>query len=220
MLSVDKLRNIVEAALFASPTPLKAEQIAELFADEERPSTKTLRSVISDLQQSYSGRGVELAEVASGYRFQVPDGFTPWVSRLWEERPARYSRALLETLALIAYRQPITRAEIEEVRGVAVSTSIIRTLEERNWIRVLGHREVPGRPALFGTTRDFLDYFNLSSLNQLPTLTEIRDLDQIATELEKSLGAALNIDADEADPAAPDAPQTTKPGSQEDPAAT
>ena len=199
MLSVDKLRNIVEAALFASTTPLSREQIAALFDDDDRPSTATLRSVISELQQSYTDRGVELTEVAGGYRFQVPDGFAPWVSRLWEERAPRYSRALLETLALIAYRQPITRAEIEQVRGVAVSSNIIRTLEERGWIRVLGHREVPGRPALFGTTRGFLDYFNLKSLNQLPTLSEIRDLDQIASELEKQLGTAMPPMANNAD---------------------
>ena len=173
--------------MFASPTPLNHEQLAALFGDDERPSKTTLRSIISELQQRYTDCGVELTEKSGGYHFQVPDGYAEWVSRLWEERPTRYSRALLETLALIAYRQPITRAEIEEVRGVAVSTHIIRTLEERLWIRVLGHREVPGRPALYGTTRDFLDYFNLSSLNQLPTLNEIRDLDQIASEFEKTL---------------------------------
>ena len=197
MLSVDKLRNIVEAALFAAPAPLGRDQITALFDDDDRPSSTTLRSVISELQEYYAGRGVELIEVASGYRFQVPDGLGPWVSRLWEERAPRYSRALLETLALIAYRQPITRAEIEQVRGVAVSSNIIRTLEERGWIRVLGHRDVPGRPALFGTTRGFLDYFNLSSLNQLPTLSEIRDLDQIAQELEKQLDATLPPMSDE-----------------------
>ena len=205
MLSVDKLRNIVEAALFASPTPLNREQIGALFDDDERPSSATLRSVISALQQRHSDSGVQLVEVSSGYRFQVPSDYAEWVAKLWEERPARYSRALLETLALIAYRQPITRAEIEEVRGVAVSTNIIRTLEERLWIRVLGHREVPGRPAIYGTTRDFLDYFNLTSLNQLPTLNEIRDLDKIAQELEKTLIAAVPVavetqDSDAMDP--------------------
>lgn len=199
MLSVDKLRSIVEAALFASPTPLGREQLAALFDEDERPSSTTLRSVLSELQQHYAGRGVELVEIASGYRFQVPDGYGSWVSRLWEERAPRYSRALLETLALIAYRQPITRGEIEQVRGVAVSSNIIRTLEERGWIRVLGHRDVPGRPALFGTTRGFLDYFNLKSLNQLPTLSEIRDLDQIAQELEKQLGTAMPPIANDTD---------------------
>lgn len=201
MLSVDKLRNIVEAALFAAATPLSREQLAALFDENERPSIATLRSVLDELRQHYHGRGVELAEVAGGYRFQVPDGYSPWVSRLWEERPTRYSRALLETLALIAYRQPITRAEIEEVRGVAVSTNIIRTLEERQWIRVLGHREVPGRPAIFGTTRQFLDYFNLKSLNQLPSLAEVRDLNQVARDLEQQLTAGPASD----DP--PDAPE-------------
>ena len=187
MLSVDKLRNIVEAALFAASTPLDLDRLAALFDETERPSRATLRSVLDELRRHYDGHGIELVEVASGYRFQVLNGLAPWISRLWEQRPPRYSRALLETLALIAYRQPITRAEIEEVRGVAVSTHIIRTLEERQWIRALGHRDVPGRPTLYGTTRRFLDYFNLSSLNELPTLAEIRDLDEVARELEKTL---------------------------------
>jgi segregation and condensation protein B len=187
LLSGDKLRNIVAAARFAASTPLDLDRLAALFDDNERPSKATLRSVLDELRQHYQGHGVELVEVASGCRFQVPNGLAPWISRLWEQRPPRYSRALLETLALIAYRQPITRAEIEEVRGVAVSTNIIRTLEERQWIRALGHRDVPGRPTLYGTTRQFLDYFNLKSLNELPTLAEIRDLDEVAREFEKTL---------------------------------
>lgn len=187
MLSVDKIKRILEAALLAAREPLPLERLATLFDAAERPSRNTLRSVLAELATDCVGRGVELTEVASGYRFQVPAELAPWVARLWEERPPRYSRALLETLVLIAYRQPITRAEIEEVRGVAVGTNIIRTLEERQWIRVLGHREVPGRPAIYGTTRRFLDYFNLKSLDQLPTLTEIRDLDQIAAGLQRSL---------------------------------
>ncbi len=197
MVSVDKLQRILEAALFAASGALSRDQLAALFDDSERPSNATLVKVLAALQQGYAGRGVELVEIAGGYRFQVPQDYATWVSRLWDERPARYSRALLETLALIAYRQPITRAEIEEVRGVAVSTHIIRTLEERLWVRVLGHREVPGRPALYGTTRGFLDYFNLKALNQLPTLAEIRDLDAVARDFEKAMAPEPATTADE-----------------------
>ena len=136
------------------------------------------------MADDYSERGLELKEVASGFRIQVREDTNPWVARLWEERPQRYSRALLETLALIAYRQPITRGDIEEVRGVSVRTNIIRTLQEREWIRVVGHRDVPGKPALFGTTKAFLDYFNLSSLDDLPSLAEIKDMETIEPELD------------------------------------
>jgi segregation and condensation protein B len=187
MLSVDKIKRILEAALLAARQPLSLERMGTLFTDGQRPSRGTLRTVLGELAGDCAERGIELTEVASGYRFQVRRELAPWVARLWEERPPRYSRALLETLVLIAYRQPITRAEIEEVRGVAVSTNIIRTLQERQWIRALGHREVPGRPAIYGTTRQFLDYFNLESLDQLPTLAEVRDLDQVAEGLQRSL---------------------------------
>ena len=178
------LKQIVEGALHAAGGPLTLDHFLGLFADEERPPRDDVISALASLERDYTGRGVELAQVAGGYRVQVRQSVAPWVSRLWEEKPARYSRALLETLALIAYRQPITRGEIEDIRGVAVSTNIIRTLSEREWIRVVGHRDVPGRPALFATTRKFLDYFGLRSLNDLPTLAEIRDPQFIEAELD------------------------------------
>lgn len=180
----EELAHIIEAALFAAGEPLSLDRLAALFDESERPEKKQLLEVITQLQQQCEQRGIELREVSSGYRYQARASVSRWVSRLWEERAPRYSRALLETLALIAYRQPITRAEIEDIRGVAVSTQIIKTLHERDWIRVLGHRDVPGRPALYGTTRDFLDYFNLKSLDELPTLAELRDIDKINAELD------------------------------------
>jgi segregation and condensation protein B len=183
-MDAELLKKIIEGALFAAGQPLNIEQLGFLFDEAERPDNATLRATLEVLMQEYAGRGIELREVASGFRFQVRQETGPWVSRLWEEKPTRYSRALLETLALIAYRQPITRSEIEEIRGVSVSSHIIKTLLERDWIRVAGHRDVPGRPALFATTRDFLDSFNLKSLAELPSLAEIRDLDKINEELE------------------------------------
>ena len=155
-----------------------------MFEDNQRPTSEEVAAALADLQQAYADRGVELREVASGWRVQVRPQYADVVSRLWQERPSRYSRALLETLALIAYRQPITRGEIEDIRGVTVSTTIMRTLHERNWIRVVGYREVPGRPELLGTTRDFLDYFGLKSLDDLPTLAELRDLEDIREQLD------------------------------------
>lgn len=187
-LQSEQLQLILEAALLAAGRPLSLEQLSALFADFERPSRERLRAALDALGQKYEGRGAELRETGSGFRIQVRPEFAPWVSRLWEERPARYSRALLETLALITYRQPITRGEIEEVRGVGVSSSIIHTLLEREWIRVVGRREVPGRPAMYGTTRKFLDHFNLRSLDDLPALLELRDLDTINAELDLNLG--------------------------------
>ena len=174
---------ILEAALLASGEALSLDRLAKLFDDAPKD---TLLDALDQLRQDYSGRGIELVEVAGGFRIQVHTDWTPLLAPLWEEKPGRYSRALLETLALIAYRQPITRGEISEIRGVAVSTSIIKTLQERAWIKVLGYREVPGRPALFGTTRDFLDYFNLKHLSELPPLIESRDLDAIVASLEKN----------------------------------
>lgn len=179
-----ELKAILEALLLAAGEPLALERLLELFPDEERPNREALRAALTELAVDYAGRGMELIEVANGFRLQVPAAFAPWVSRLWEERASRYSRALLETLALIAYRQPITRGEIEEVRGVGVSSNIMKTLQERGWIKVIGHREVPGRPALYATTRDFLDYFNLKTLSELPPLAAPRDLEVIGATLE------------------------------------
>ena len=177
-------KSILEAVLLAAGEPLSMKNIESVFTDDERPSSTEIGKALEELADDYAERGLELTEVASGFRIQVREDTNPWVARLWEERPQRYSRALLETLALIAYRQPITRGDIEEVRGVSVRTNIIRTLQEREWIRVVGHRDVPGKPALFGTTRAFLDYFNLSSLDDLPSLAEIKDMETIEPELE------------------------------------
>lgn len=177
------LVQIIEAALLAAGKPLTVAQLGALFEEHERPANDDIRAALEEVRERCEGRGFELVDVASGFRFQVREQMSPWVSRLWQERPQKYSRALLETLALVAYRQPITRGEIEEIRGVAVSTNIIRTLHERDWIRVVGHRDVPGRPAMYATTRDFLDYFNLKSLDQLPALADIRDLETLNAEL-------------------------------------
>lgn len=181
------IKNIIEAALMAAANPMTINQLATLFDESERPQAKVVRDVLKELQAECESRGVELKEVASGFRYQAKQDYAPWLKKMWEERPPRYSRALLETLVLIAYRQPITRAEIEEIRGVAVNSQIIKTLAEREWIKVIGHRDVPGKPALLGTTKEFLDYFNLKNLNELPTLEEIQDLDSRGDELEKQL---------------------------------
>ena len=177
------LVHILEGALLAAGEPLSVQRMALLFEENERPSKDDIRAAIKLVEERCGGRGYELVQVASGYRFQVRQDLAAWVGRLWQERPARYSRALMETLSLIAYRQPITRGEIEEIRGVAVSTNIIKTLLEREWVRVVGHRDVPGRPAMYATTRQFLDYFNLKSLDQLPPLAEIKELDNLSGEL-------------------------------------
>jgi segregation and condensation protein B len=187
-----ELKIILEAVLLAAGEPLSLDRLLDVFPETERPERDVLRSTLVTLAADYAGRGMELVEVASGFRLQVPAAFAPWVSRLWEERATHYSRALLETLALIAYRQPLTRGEIEEVRGVSLSSSIMKTLQERDWIKVIGHREVPGRPALYATTRDFLDYFSLKSLSELPPLTSPRDLDVIGAELERRAPATTN----------------------------
>ena len=215
----EQLNNIVEAALFAAQQPLTLPMLAALFHEEDGVAHEDLARAVETLTQACEGRGIELVEVASGFRYQVREAVHPWVARLWAERQTKYSRALLETLALIAYRQPITRGEIEQVRGVTVATSIIRTLEEREWIRVVGYRDVPGKPALFGTTRQFLDYFNLKSLDQLPTLAEIREIADpdpqlaLAPEPEAAPDDATNpsdppTDAEGAAPA--DTPSTTE----------
>ena len=184
------LKHIIEATLLAAGRPVTSQQLLDLFDERERPTPELLQAALALLAADYENRGIELAEVASGWRIQVRPRSMDVVSRLWQERPSRYSRALLETLALIAYRQPITRSEIEEIRGVAISSTIMRTMQERNWIRVVGHREVPGRPELLGTTREFLDYFGLKSLDQLPTLADLRDVENIGVQLELPGGEA------------------------------
>lgn len=178
------LKHIIEATLLAAARPVTTQQLLDLFDERERPTPEQLQTALDLLTADYETRGIELLQVASGWRIQVRARCVDVVSRLWQERPSRYSRALLETLALVAYRQPITRSEIEEIRGVSISSTIMRTMQERNWIRVLGHREVPGRPELLGTTREFLDYFGLKSLDQLPTLAELRDVETIGVQLE------------------------------------
>ncbi|MFS1524922.1 SMC-Scp complex subunit ScpB [Microbulbifer sp. 2304DJ12-6] len=175
-IASELLHRILEGALLAAEQPLSEEKLLSLLHGEEQPSRVTLREALEDIAQSCAGRGFELKKVASGWRFQVPEDLAPWVNRLWEEKAQKYSRATLETLAIIAYRQPVTRGDIEEIRGVAVSSQIVKSLSERGWIKVVGQRDVPGKPSLYATTREFLDYFNLCSLNELPTLAEIRDL--------------------------------------------
>ncbi|EQD37192.1 segregation and condensation protein B [mine drainage metagenome] len=194
-MDTDQIKRILEAALLASLEPLSSTRLAGLFTEDENVTVGDIACALEALQADASARGVVLSEVASGYRYQVAGDVHAWVARLNAERPTRYSRALLETLSLIAYRQPITRGEIEQIRGVVVSSNIIRTLEEREWIRIVGHRDVAGRPALFGTTRQFLDYFNLKALEDLPPLAEIRDLEELVPqfEFEAVLGDAGNI---------------------------
>ncbi|HWN07636.1 MAG TPA: SMC-Scp complex subunit ScpB [Steroidobacteraceae bacterium] len=183
-METGQLKGIIEAALLAYGQPLGIEQLRGLFEEFERPDAQLVRKALAALADECEGRPMELVEVASGFRLQVRKEFSTRLSKLWQERPARYSRALLETLALIAYRQPITRGEIEDVRGVTVNPNIIRTLSERGWVRVVGHREVPGHPELLGTTRDFLDYFGLRSLDELPSLAALRDMDDVGIQLE------------------------------------
>lgn len=183
-MNPESLKLTIEALLLAADRPLSPRKLVELLATERgSPDHEDVRAALQALAEEWQGRGAELVRVASGYRLQVRQAFEPWVARLWEERPPRYSRALLETLALIAYRQPITRAEIEDVRGVSVSSHIVKTLLEREWVQVLGHRDTPGRPAMYGTTRQFLDYFNLKSLDQLPSLVELKDVESMNPEL-------------------------------------
>lgn len=193
----EQLKAIVEAALMVTESPRSIKSLLELFDKDEEgaPDRDAVKAVIESLKEDYDGRGIELKEVASGYRFQVNEAYKDWINRLYDERPPRYSRALLETLAIIAYRQPVTRGEIEDIRGVAVSTNITKTLMEREWIRIVGQRDVPGKPSLYATTKGFLDYFNLKKLSDLPSLAEIKDFDQINPdlfeELEKKAAAAV-----------------------------
>ena len=206
-MQIEKLKPIIESLLCAADAPLTVNHIFDLFAgDLDQPAKDDIRKVLHELTDDYSGKGMEVKQVASGFRLQVNPAYSTWVTRLLQQKPPRYSRALLETLALIAYRQPITRGEIEAIRGVSVSTNIIKTLQEREWIRTLGHKDVPGKPSLYGTTSRFLDYFNLKSLNEMPTLSELKDLDQFHPEFEfntkvQTLVAASDVEEIEADQA-------------------
>jgi len=177
------VKNVIEAALLAAGRPLAMDELVSVFDERDGSNAEEVRSAIAALIAEYETRGLELVEVASGYRIQIRPGVAQPVSRLWQERPAKYSRALLETLALVAYRQPITRGEIEQIRGVAVNPNIIKTLLERSWIRVVGHRDVPGKPELLGTTREFLDYFSLKKLDDLPTLAQLKELEDLRVQL-------------------------------------
>ncbi len=180
----DRLKQIIEGALLAAGRPLSVDSILSLFLDEDQPSRDEIREAIKGLQDDCANRGVELKEVSTGFRYQVKADLAEWIARLWEDKATKYSRATLETLSLIAYRQPITRSEIEDVRGVSVSSHIVKSMLEREWIRVIGHRDVPGRPALYGTTKAFLDYFGLKSLSELPPLAELRNIESIERELD------------------------------------
>lgn len=214
-MDIDKLKQIIEAALMVSEAPLSRKQLLGLFA-AEGVDAEALDAALGALAADYDGRGVELVEVASGFRFQARTALADYVNRVFEERPPRYSRALLETLAIIAYRQPVTRGEIEAIRGVAVSTNIIRQLTEREWIRVAGHRDVPGRPAVYATTPAFLDYFNLKSVTDLPALPEIRDIPDVAPDLfgeeDGKTAQAQKADAAETGVAAPETGETDSDG--------
>ena len=185
-MDTEQLKKIIEAALLATAEPLTVAQLDALFDDDEKPGNAALKQALAALDHDLADRAVALVEVASGYRIQVRPSVMPRLAKLWTDKPPKYSRALLETLAIIAYRQPITRGEIEQIRGVSLSSTILRTLQEREWIKIIGHRDVPGRPELLGTTREFLDYFNLKSLNELPTLAEIKDLESFEPELNLS----------------------------------
>lgn len=214
------IRNVVEAALLAAGRPLQVPDLAQLFEEHERPDNPALRAALESLANEYEGRGIEVKETASGYRIQVRASLAAEISRLWPEKPVKYSRALLETLALIAYRQPITRAEIEAVRGVAVNPNILKTIQERNWVRVVGHREVPGRPELLGTTRDFLDYFGLKSLDELPALADLKALGETPVQLELPReGTTVSADAPAPAPSSEAAPAASDLGSPAEAAA-
>ncbi len=192
----EELKPVVEGLIFAADEPMSIKDLFAIFTDNTAIEQVQIKEVLDQLKEEYEGHGLELKEVGSGFRFQVREAHAEWVAKLWQERPARYSRASLETLALIAYRQPITRAEIENVRGVSVSSNIIKALLEREWVRVVGHRDVPGKPALYSTTKTFLDYFNLKSLEDLPPLSELKDIDAINEQL--VLGETSEANSEEA----------------------
>jgi len=201
MKNKSEISNTIEAALFSAEEPLSIKDLRGMFKPDDAPATDELNAVLDQLASDYHGRGIELVSVASGYRFQTQVQYASALRRLRELRPPRYSRALLETLAIIAYRQPVTRGDVEEIRGVAVSTDIMRALLERGWVRQRGEREVPGRPALYGTTTDFLEYFNLASIQQLPELADQRDLAEIAKDLNILLPEPRQTSPKEAEPA-------------------
>lgn len=191
-LEFKKLKNIVEGALLVADRTLSIDQLLSLFDLDQKPERDEIKQILKELEEDYNDRSAELVKVSSGYRLQVRQDYAQWISRLWEEKPPRYSRALLETLSLIAYKQPVTRGEIESVRGVAVGSNIIKTLLERDWVKIVGHKDVPGRPAMYATTRSFLDYFGLKSLENLPPLADVRDLDKINQELPLEVVQALD----------------------------
>lgn len=199
------LKIILEGILFAAGKPMTTKDLGESFDEAERPAPGEITEAVESLMQDYQERGVQLVKIASGYCFRVNADLGPWVTKLWDEKPGRYTRAFLETLAIIAYRQPITRGEIESIRGVAVSPNIVKTLQDRDWIRVVGHKDVPGKPALLATTKEFLNYFNLKRLEDLPPLAEIKDLDEAAARLEhqalenEELGESIVIVAQQED---------------------
>ncbi len=190
-MQTNKLQNILEAILISATKSLSIEKLLGFFQPEDLVNRQDVKQSLIDLATRFDTRSVELVETASGFRFQTREEYKQWVTQHWDEKPAKYSRALLETLALIVYRQPITRAEIEDIRGVAVSSHIVKTLQERDWIRVVGHKEVPGRPSLLGTTRQFLDYFNLKSLDEMPSLSEIQDIDKLYPVLDLKIKEEL-----------------------------
>ena len=198
-MQIEKLQNILEALLISAEKPLNIDKLLGFFEPEDLVNRNDVKQALALIQKTFEARGFALVETGSGFRFQTKEEYKQWVTQHWDEKPAKYSRALLETLALIVYRQPITRAEIEDIRGVAVSSNIIKTLQERDWIRVVGHKELPGRPALLGTTRQFLDYFNLKSLDEMPSLSEIQDIDKLYPELNLGLLKDLAEGADEID---------------------
>jgi segregation and condensation protein B len=211
-----ELKNLIEAALLAAGEPLTIERLLAMFPDESRPSRQAVSDALKELERDYEGRGIELKRIDRGYRVQTRERYAEWLGRLSQERPPRYSRALLETLAIIAYRQPVTRGDIESIRGVSVSSEIVHALLEREWIRQVGHRDTPGKPALYGTTRQFNEYFNLASLDELPPLADLRDLDEIGRQLDLRLAAGYTAAAGPDEGAAgatPDAP--TRPAAED-----
>ena len=196
-MNSDFLRQILEAAILVSDKPMDVSHLEKLFDEKERPHRDEIRAALDEITTDCRDKGFELVKVSSGYRFQTKQSLSAWVSRVWEEKPKKFSRAMLETLVLIAYRQPTTRGDIESVRGVSVSSDIIRVLDERGWIRVVGHRDVPGKPELLATTKEFLDYFNLKSLDQLPSLAEIKDFTDVDPALELLMPVDSVSSADE-----------------------